>query len=58
VEKPERKRLLGRPRYWWVDAIKLDLGIIGWGVVEWIDLVQNGDQRRALVNAVMNLLVP
>jgi hypothetical protein len=55
VGKPEGKRTLGRPRHRWVDNIKIDLGEIGW---DWIDLAQDRDQWRALVNAVMNLQVP
>jgi hypothetical protein len=41
-----------------VDNIKMDLGEMGWGCVYWIGLAQDRDQWRALVNAVMNLLVP
>jgi hypothetical protein len=41
-----------------VDNIKIDLGEIGWDGRDWIDLAQNRDQWRALVNAVMNLRVP
>jgi hypothetical protein len=40
VGKPERKRLLGRPRRRWEDKIKMDLGELGWGDMEWIDLAQ------------------
>jgi hypothetical protein len=40
-----------------VDDIKTDLGEIGWGCMNWIDLAQDRDQWRALVNRVMNLLV-
>jgi hypothetical protein len=58
VGKPEGRRPLGRPRHSWVDAIKLDLGEIGWGGVDWIGLAQDRDRWRALVNAVMNLRVP
>jgi hypothetical protein len=36
VGKPEGRRLLGRPRCRWVDNIKIDLGEIGWGGVDWI----------------------
>jgi hypothetical protein len=42
----------------WVDNIKMDLLEIGWGGVDWIGLAQDRDKWRALVNAVMNLLVP
>jgi hypothetical protein len=58
VEKPERKRSLGRPRRRWVDNIKIDLREIEWDGIDWIDLTQYRDQWRALVNTVMNLRVP
>jgi hypothetical protein len=58
VGKPEETRPLGRPRRRWVDNIKMDLFVIGWGGVDWIALAQDRDKWRALVNAVMNLLVP
>jgi hypothetical protein len=54
VRKPEGKRPLGRPRRRWVDNIKMDLGEIGWDGRNWIDLAQDRDQWRALVNTVMN----
>jgi hypothetical protein len=54
--KPEGKKPLGRPRRWWVDNIKIGLTEIGWD--EWIDLAQDRDQWRALVNTEMNLRVP
>jgi hypothetical protein len=41
-----------------VDNIKIDLTEIGWDGVDWIDLAQDRDQWRALVNTVMNLRVP
>jgi hypothetical protein len=41
-----------------VDNIKMDLRVIGWDGVDYIDLVQDRDQWRALVNIVMNLRVP
>jgi hypothetical protein len=53
VGKPEEKRPLGRPRRMWMDNIKIDLRDIGW-----IELAENRDQWRALVNTVMNLRVP
>jgi hypothetical protein len=40
-----------------VDNIKIDLGEIGWDGRDWIELAQDGDQWRALVNTVMNLRV-
>jgi hypothetical protein len=58
VGKPEGKRPIGRPRRRWVDDIKMDLGEIGWDGVDWIELAQDRDQWRALVNTVMNLRVP
>jgi hypothetical protein len=57
VGKPEGKRPLGRPRRRWEDGIKMDLRETGWGCVEWIQLAQGGDRRRAVVSAVMNLPV-
>jgi hypothetical protein len=54
----EGKRPLGRPRRRWEDNIKMDRREMGWGGMEWIDLAQDRDQWRALVNTVMNLRVP
>jgi hypothetical protein len=56
--KPKGSRSFGRPRRRWVDNVKMDLTEIGWDGMGWIDLAQNRDQWRALVNAVMNLRVP
>jgi hypothetical protein len=58
VGKSEGKKPLGRPRRRWKDNIKMDLREVGWDGMDWIDLVQDRDQRRALVNMVMNLRVP
>jgi hypothetical protein len=58
VGKPEGKRPLGRPSRRWMDNIKMDLLEIGVSVGDWIDLAQDRYRRRALVNSVMNLLVP
>jgi hypothetical protein len=58
VGKPEGKRQLGRPRRRRVDNIKIYLREIGWDGMDWIDLAQDKDQWRALVNTVMNLRVP
>jgi hypothetical protein len=58
VGKPEGKRSLGRPRCRWVDNTKIDLRGIGWDGMDWIDLAQDRDQWRALVNTVINLRVP
>jgi hypothetical protein len=52
------KRPLGRPRRRWVDNIEVDLRETGWDGIEWIELAQDRDQRRALVNTVMNVRVP
>jgi hypothetical protein len=52
--KAEGKRPLGRSR---CDGIKMDLGEIGWGSVEWIQLAQDRDRWWAVVNTVMNLWV-
>jgi hypothetical protein len=54
----EGRRPLGRPRRRWVDNIKMDLGGIGWDDMDWIDLAQDRDQWRALVNTVIKLRVP
>jgi hypothetical protein len=56
--KQEGKRPLGKPRHRWVDNIKIDLREIGWDGMDWIDLSQDRDQWRALVNTMMNLWVP
>jgi hypothetical protein len=58
VRKPEGKRPLGRPKRRWAESIKMDLREIGWVCMDWIDLTQNRDKWRALVNTVMNLRVP
>jgi hypothetical protein len=58
VRKPEGKRPLGKPRCGWMDNIKIVLRVIGWIAMDWIDLVQDRDQWRALVNTVMNLRFP
>jgi hypothetical protein len=52
VGNPEGKRPLGRPRRRWVNS--MDLREIGWDGMDWIDLAQDREQWRALVNAVMN----
>ena len=58
VGKPKGKRTLGRPRRRWKDNIKMDLQELGYGSMYWIDLAQDRDRWRALVNAVMSLRVP
>jgi hypothetical protein len=59
VGKPEGKRPLGRPRCRWMMCnIRMDLGEVGWGDVGWIGLAHDRNRWRALVNSVLNLLVP
>ena len=58
VGKPEGKRPLGRPRRRWEDNIKMDLQEVGCGSMDRIELTQDMNRWRALVNAVMNLRVP
>jgi hypothetical protein len=55
--KPEGKTPLGRPRCKWEDGIRMDLREIGWRSVDWIQLAQDRDRWRALVNTVMKLWV-
>ena len=55
VGKPERKRPLGRPRCRWEDNIYMDLQEVGCGGMDWIELAQDRDRWRAVVNVVMNL---
>jgi hypothetical protein len=55
VGKPEEKRLLGKRRCRWVDNIKMDLRVIGWNGMDWINLAKGRDQWRILVNTAMNL---
>ena len=54
VGKPEGKRPLGRPKQSWKNNIKIDVQEVGCRGMDWIDLVQDRDRWRALVNAVMN----
>jgi hypothetical protein len=55
VGKPERKRPLETSRCRWDDNIKMYLREIGWGGIDWIDLAQDRNRWRALVNTAMNL---
>jgi hypothetical protein len=56
VEKPEEKRSLGRPRHRWENNIKMDLQEVSCECM--VDVAKDKDRRRALVNAVMNILIP
>ena len=56
--KPEGKRPFVRPRRRWVVNIKMDLQEVGCGVTDWIELADDRDRWRALVNEAMNLRVP
>ena len=58
VEKPEGKRLLGRTRRRWEDNIEIDLQEVGCEGIDRVDLAQDRDRRRTLVNAVMSFRVP
>jgi hypothetical protein len=57
VGRPDGRMPLGRPRSRWMDNIKIDIEM-GWGGMNWIGLGEDRDSRRAIVNVVMNLLVP
>jgi hypothetical protein len=54
---PEGERPLGRPKHMLVHNIKMDLGEIGWGDMDWIGLAQDRDKWRALVKALLNFQV-
>ena len=56
--KPDGKRPLGRPRRRWEVNIKMNLQEGGCGGMDWIDLAQDRDRWRALVNVLMNIRVP
>jgi hypothetical protein len=58
VGRPEGMRPLGRLRRRCEDNFKMDLQEVGWGDMDWIDMAQDRDRWRALVNALMNLRVP
>jgi hypothetical protein len=54
----EGRRPLGSPRSSWENNIEMDLREVGWESLDWLDLAQARERRRALVNAAMNLGVP
>ena len=56
--RPEGRRPLGRFRRRWKYDIEMGLEEVEWGGMDWIDLAQDTDRRRALVNAVVDLRVP
>jgi hypothetical protein len=56
--KLEGKRPLGITKRKWVDNIRMDLGEVGWGDLDWIGLAQDRNRWRAIVNLVLNLRVP
>jgi hypothetical protein len=58
VGQPRRQRPLGKPRRRWVDDRKIHIRETGYCGMDWIDLARGRDQWRALVNMVINLLLP
>jgi hypothetical protein len=54
----EGREPLGRPRRRWADNIRMDLGEVGLGDVDWIGLAQDRNRWRAVVNWVLNLRIP
>jgi hypothetical protein len=55
---PRGKRPLGSPRCRWEDNMRMDLEEIGINMRNWVDLVQDRDYWRALVNVALNLRIP
>jgi hypothetical protein len=55
VGRPEGKRLLRRPRHRWVYNIRMGLGGVRWGDVDWTGLAEDRNWWRALVNSVLKL---
>jgi hypothetical protein len=58
VGRPDGKRPAGKPRPRWEDNIKMDFKEIGWKGMDWIDLAEDREKWRELLNVVMNLGVP
>ena len=56
--KTERKRELGRPKRRWEYNIKMNLHEVVCEGIDWIILGQDIDSWRALLNTVINILVP
>ena len=58
MEKPEERRIFGRPRLRWEDNIMMDLQEVGCRGMDWIELAQDRERWRGLVKAVTNFQVP
>jgi hypothetical protein len=58
VGKPKRQRPRGRPKYRWKDIIKIDIQEVGCGGMDWIEMAEDRDRWRELLDAVMNARVP
>jgi hypothetical protein len=54
---PEEKKPLGRPRHRRGNNITINVKEIGWSGMDWIDLAQDRDQWKTLVNTVMKVRV-
>ena len=58
MRKTEGKRPLERPRRRWEDNINMELQEVGCGGMVWIEMAEDRDRWRALVNAVLKIRVP